>query len=173
MSAKDQAYDQSFKALIKVEGTYSNNPKDPGGETMYGIAKRYHPKWWANGRPTLAIAKIFYWVEYWQKLRISSLSNCPNVQHELFDTAVNMSKKRAVKFMQLAYNILSEHYKWTPLKVDGAIGPRTIRAINLWCKKSKPCQRALAKAMNTFQSNYYLTRKHKGPFLVGWLDKRT
>ena len=34
------SFDDAFDALIGNEGGYSNNPKDPGGETMWGITAR-------------------------------------------------------------------------------------------------------------------------------------
>ena len=32
-------FDKAFELVIGHEGGYSNNPKDPGGETKYGISK--------------------------------------------------------------------------------------------------------------------------------------
>ena len=36
-------FDAAFKALIDHEGGYVNHPKDPGGETKFGISKRSYP----------------------------------------------------------------------------------------------------------------------------------
>ena len=35
---------------LKNEGTYSLDPADPGGETVFGISRRWHPEWtgWAT-----------------------------------------------------------------------------------------------------------------------------
>ena len=33
-------FDDAFTALELIEGGYSNDPQDPGGETMYGITAR-------------------------------------------------------------------------------------------------------------------------------------
>jgi lysozyme family protein len=36
-------FEDAFKVLIGHEGGYVNDPKDPGGETKYGISKRANP----------------------------------------------------------------------------------------------------------------------------------
>ncbi|WP_460988842.1 glycosyl hydrolase 108 family protein, partial [Staphylococcus aureus] len=36
-------FDECFEKLIGHEGCYSNNPKDPGGETKWGVSKRAYP----------------------------------------------------------------------------------------------------------------------------------
>ena len=36
-------FDEAFDTLIGHEGGYSNDPRDPGGETRYGISKRAYP----------------------------------------------------------------------------------------------------------------------------------
>lgn len=36
-------FDKAFEIVIGHEGGYVNNPKDPGGETKYGISKRTYP----------------------------------------------------------------------------------------------------------------------------------
>jgi lysozyme family protein len=36
-------FDEAFDKLIDHEGGYVNDPKDPGGETKFGISKRQYP----------------------------------------------------------------------------------------------------------------------------------
>jgi hypothetical protein len=36
-------FDEIIEVVLEHEGGYVNDPKDPGGETNYGIAKRSHP----------------------------------------------------------------------------------------------------------------------------------
>ena len=52
-------FDQAFERVIGHEGGYVNDPRDPGGETKYGISRRAYPGediagmtlagWWARG----------------------------------------------------------------------------------------------------------------------------
>jgi lysozyme family protein len=39
----DRAFDKAFDRLMGHEGGYTDNPKDPGGETNWGISKRSYP----------------------------------------------------------------------------------------------------------------------------------
>lgn len=57
-------FDKAFELTVGVEGGYVNDPEDPGGETKYGIAKRYHPKEIIKNL-TLDRAKEIYLQEYW------------------------------------------------------------------------------------------------------------
>ena len=36
-------FDDIIEVVLEHEGGYVNDPKDPGGETNFGIAKRSHP----------------------------------------------------------------------------------------------------------------------------------
>ena len=36
-------FEDIIKVVLHHEGGYVNDPKDPGGETNFGIAKRSHP----------------------------------------------------------------------------------------------------------------------------------
>ena len=36
-------FDEIIEVVLEHEGGYVNDPKDPGGETNFGIAKRSHP----------------------------------------------------------------------------------------------------------------------------------
>jgi lysozyme family protein len=43
------AFDRALARLLEIEGGYVNDPDDPGGETCWGISRRFHPDWqgWA------------------------------------------------------------------------------------------------------------------------------
>jgi len=84
-------FDLCFEKIImnpSIEGgaKYVNNPKDPGGETKYGIAKRSHPT--INiAELSESDAKAIYIREYWDPL---SLSDAPYTWALVtFDCAVN------------------------------------------------------------------------------------
>ena len=36
-------FDRAFAAIVGVEGGYVNDPKDPGGETKFGLSHRANP----------------------------------------------------------------------------------------------------------------------------------
>ena len=64
LSVTDAAFDDAVDFTLKWEGGYVNNPKDPGGETKFGISKRSYP--WID-IPTLNVdyAKLIYYRDFW------------------------------------------------------------------------------------------------------------
>jgi len=130
MTAK---FSKAIPKVLKSEGGWVHDPDDPGGETYYGISRRFWPKWigWKYVDKKLwkvahAHVKPFYIGKFWLPLRCNYLSQ--PVAEFLFDSAVNLGKKPAVKLLQRAVN-LGTNYK-AELKVDGIIGPKTIKALN-------------------------------------------
>ena len=111
--------------IVKVlhhEGGYVNDPKDPGGETNFGIAKRSHPDVDIKNL-TEQKAKAIYKEHYWDRNKVEDLPE--DLRHIYFDMCVNQGRGRAVKIMQRAANA-----KGAGLVVDGGMGPKTIGAMN-------------------------------------------
>lgn len=112
-------FDQAFDALIGHEGGYSNNPTDPGGETMWGVTLTVAR---ASGYTGLMrdlprdTAKAIYRAQYWDAVRADQLPD--QVRFDIFDAAVNSGVKQAVKWLQRVVGV-SE---------DGIIGPATMAA---------------------------------------------
>ena len=78
-------YDIGFRLTIGLEGRPSNDPDDPGGFTIWGLAKKYHP--WIDKNTTIEQAKEVYLNKYWIP------SGCDDAPFPLdiclFDSAVN------------------------------------------------------------------------------------
>jgi lysozyme family protein len=55
------------------DGAYTNDPKDPGGETKYGVAKASHPQLDIQ-HLSLAEAMDVYYKEYWLKFQLDALT---------------------------------------------------------------------------------------------------
>jgi lysozyme family protein len=109
----NEAFDEAFKVLIGHEGGYVNDPRDPGGETKFGISKRAHPKEDIRNM-TLGRAKAIYLADYWTPAGCDRLP--PDIAFDLFDTAVNSGVRTAVMMLQEAVGATK----------DGAVGPVTI-----------------------------------------------
>lgn len=111
-------FDTAFQRLIGNEGGYTNNPADPGGETMYGVTKTVAT---ANGYTgamkdlSLATAKFISKGQYWDKVGADNFSFA--VAFQLYDIAYNHGVSRAIKLLQAA----------SGASVDGILGPNTIR----------------------------------------------
>ena len=94
-------FDEIIEVVLHHEGGYVNDPKDPGGETNFGIAKRSHPDVDIKNL-TKDGAKEIYKEHYWDKNKVESLSE--ELRHIYFDMCVNQGRGRAVKILQRAAN---------------------------------------------------------------------
>ena len=83
--------------ILKMEGGYVNNQKDPGGETKYGISKRAYPNVDIKNL-TKNDAIAIYYRDYWLRCGANNfpfpLAAC------VMDTAVNMGVGRAKQFLR-------------------------------------------------------------------------
>lgn len=109
-------FDEAFDVVIGHEGGYVNDPRDPGGETRYGISKRAYPTE-DIANLTLDRARFLYKRDYWDRIRADEMPAAWRLP--MFDTAVNMGTGTAVRMMQDALGVM----------VDGVIGPRTLAAL--------------------------------------------
>ena len=152
-------FDDIIEAVLHHEGGYVNDPKDPGGETNYGIAKRSHPDVDIKNL-TREGAKEIYKEVYWDKNKVESLPE--DLWHIYFDMCVNQGKGRAVKIIQRAVN-----GKGGSLTVDGGMGPMTIAAIG----KS----RVELDRVRAYRVKYYADLVTRKPdlerFYFGWFKR--
>jgi lysozyme family protein len=180
----------SYTATMKVEGGYSNNPTDKGGETYKGISRKMHPEWtgWniidkystanvyllneqLNGDNNLQLlVQDFYKREFWDALKLGEVNN-QKIATELFDTAVNMGTGTAALFLQRALNVSNINNKdYADLKLDGQIGAKTLTALN-----DHPAPNIVFKLLNILQGAKYIAICEANPsqeiFLKGWLTR--
>lgn len=57
------SFDKAFALTIGLEGKPSDDPRDPGGFTIWGLAKKYHH--WISMKTTKGQAKETYFTDYW------------------------------------------------------------------------------------------------------------
>lgn len=142
-------FDEAFERLIGHEGGYVNDPRDPGGETKYGISKRSHPGEDIAGM-TLERAKAIYLHDYWGPAGCDAAPD--NVKFDLFDMAVNSGVKRATLTLQRAVGETE----------DGILGPRTLQAV-----QSMPPAR-LAARFNAIRLRFMTDLPTWPAFGKGW-----
>ena len=161
------AWEKAVGFVLDHEGGYVNDPRDPGGETNFGISKRQYPELDIKALKQPEAAAI-YFRDYWRPLKLNELPEA--VAIALFDTSVNLGQKRAVTFLQEAYN---ELVKGDSLKVDGLLGPVTSFAVGNWCGEFWTCRTyLLASQLLNKRITFYgrITRRDSvRPFLRGWL----
>lgn len=146
-------FERAFIALIGDEGGYVNDPRDPGGETKFGISKRAYPS--ENIKSlTLERAKQIYHRDYWQSCMCDEFSYAAG--YLLFDAAVNMGVGTAIQLMQEALDVVA----------DGRIGPITRRAIAQNANSTEFVVRFQAE-----RGLYYASLHHFNVYGRGWLRR--
>ena len=163
-------WEQFFEWLMRWEGkVVHNDPRDPGGQTAWGISRRYHPDWpgWAlidAGREAEIPDLVS---DFYRETYRSLWDSAPvRVRPVLVDTAVNMGSMYAVQLLQDGMNKLagSEY-----LTVDGKWGPKTDYALK------HAHHDGLAYAMCALRMAEYNRRarkdKNKQVFLGGWMNR--
>lgn len=145
--------DWNFVATENVNG-------DRGGMTRYGIDQRSHKDLDINSL-TLEQAKEIYRKDYWLKGKCDQMPWPVSLAH--FDACVNTGIGQAAKFLQ----------KIVGTDVDGAIGPKTLKALTLICGTRGPV--AIAEDLIEARKAFYklLAEKNEDDqqFLNGWLNR--
>ncbi len=113
----------AVRLVLEQEGGYVDDPQDRGGETKFGISKRSHPDVDIQGltlRKAVEIYRARYWRSYYAEITDQRIAN------KLFSLAVNMGHGPAQKCLQRAIRGAG----LPAVKVDGVLGPKTIRSVN-------------------------------------------
>lgn len=80
-----ESFNKAFELTIGLEGKPTNDPRDPGGLTIFGLSQRYNPE--VNEHTTPEQAKEIYLNKYWIP------AGCDKVPYPmdicLFDSQVN------------------------------------------------------------------------------------
>lgn len=166
-------------SVILIEGGYSNNPLDPGGETKYGITARVAREYGYTGSMkdlSLEKANEIYTAMYVKGPRFDLvLEQSPAIGHKLIDAGINVGTARISKWFQQSLNAYSRGGTDYPkIKEDGSIGPATLAAYKSLEEtrgKVLACSLVL-KALDSLQGSYYLSLTHMPAFTTGWMDKR-
>jgi lysozyme family protein len=164
-------FDEIIEIVLHHEGGFTDDSKDPGnwtggkegvGElegTKYGISAKSFPDMDIKNL-TKDGAKEIYKEHYWDANKVESLPE--NLRHIAFDMYVNQGKSRGVKILQQAANA-----KGAGLKVDGGLGPMTLKAIT---ESNVELQRVRA-----YRIKYYADLVTRKPdlekFYFGWFRR--
>ena len=99
------------------EGGYVNNPRDPGGETKWGISKKSYP-WLDIKNLKKEEAANIYIQDFLAPIKYERYHD--GIGYQLFDFAVNSGPDRAIKKLQEAIGVTA----------DGIVGKNTIWKLN-------------------------------------------
>jgi len=185
-------FSDAYALTSAHEGGYVNDAVDRGGETYRVIARVHHPGWagWKridshrrkagfpkslNADRTLqANVKALYKKHYWDRFMGDELPD-QAVANELYDTAVNMGVRRAVRFLQTSLNLLNRNQRdYHDLIVDGWFGSKSLKTLTALLKKDRNSD-ALVKMMNIQQGARYVEimagDSSQERFARGWIKR--
>jgi lysozyme family protein len=176
-----------IKYSTGVEAGYVNDPDDLGGETNHGITKKtaeeYKYLWskygWDGNMKTMPIdlAYEIYSIGWWDKLyldKVSLLSE--NLAYEMFDFGINAGRTNCVTELQRILNVTNKLGTLYPdLVVDGVMGNNTLKAINIYVKKTDKGSEKLAALLWGMRVTYYVriseSRDKNEKFTNGWFNR--
>jgi lysozyme family protein len=186
-------FNDAYLITSKIEGGYSNDPADPGGETYKGIARNKNSYWegWVlvdnyklqpnfpknmyNDPQLEEKVKSFYKTVYWDVNNLDEFTS-QSLANEMYDTGVNMGVGKASKFLQLTLNVLNKNGTIYPdIPEDGKVGPGTLQALNTCI--GRVGEEVIYKILNVLQGNHYIDIMVKNPtqekYTLGWLSRVT
>ena len=118
-------FDNVLALVLKDEGGFSNDPRDPGGMTNLGVTKRVWEAFVGHEVDETAMRALtpaavapLYRRNYWNRVHGDELP--AGVDYAVMDFAVNSGTSRAARTLQQACGV----------EDDGAIGAQTMQAVN-------------------------------------------
>jgi lysozyme family protein len=163
-------FEQSLNHLLASEGGYQDDPLDSGnllpdgrkGCTNWGVTQAAWESYLGHKVSNADMRNLtkdkvseFYRHKYWDSCKCDLLPN--GIDYLVFDFAVNSGSGTAIKRLQ-------ESVGTTP---DGAIGPRTMQALNTTSLVELIDRYSQAKRL------YYESLKSFPRFGKGWLNRVT
>lgn len=124
-------FPDALQFVLAWEGLYSDDPDDPGGQTVWGISRVHNPDWYGwhtvdrcanlpefpeclNKEPIMEAAVSQHYREnYWSPAHCDQLHD--SLRLPQFDASVQHGSRQAIKLFQRACKI----------KADGKVGPVT------------------------------------------------
>lgn len=186
-------FSESLRNLYSLEGIYSLDPDDPGGETVYGVARNIWPrlKLWeiidhitgntlqkklahfktakmliANSDQVKDEVENFYRREFWNSFDCDNLPQM--IAEELFEQSVNIGVRQCSLHLQRALNILNRNETaWDDIDVDGRVGRATRKALTEAIKKDA---KYLFGILNILQGAFYVNLGNE-KYIRGWISR--
>ena len=157
---EQERFDRCLAEVLRLEGGYVDDPRDPGGATRFGVTRAVLGE--ALGRAasaeevaalTEAQAADIYQRRFWAPMRCAELP--AGLDLVVFDTAVNMGPGTAARLLQAAVGT----------EADGVVGPKTIaRAVSALAADA-------IRAASELRRRRYRTLAGFAVFGRGWLRR--
>lgn len=176
------AFDKALKHTLGIEGDYSDDRRDSGGKTRYGITEQKARAWGYVGNMRelpLDLAKLIYREDFWDINRLELIAALDEgIALEMFDTGVNCGLDKPVRFLQRLLNVFNrEQEDYQDIMVDGLIGRNTLAALNLYLlRRGQHGAAVMVEALNSLQGSYYVEISERWSknetFIFGWFAQR-
>jgi lysozyme family protein len=178
----------AIEVVLQHEGTlknyWVNNPKDPGGETAWGISTLIinregitneelelppgRPVGWLKALKRDVAGKIYCRV-FWEPNRYEQIDD-QTVATKLFDAGVNMGPTRALLLLQQRCGPLwAMSSPETPVFPDGIMGPKTLAMINGF--EPTKLDALFSDELATYYCRLVVKNEEKREFLDTWLKR--
>ena len=149
-------FNEFINRVLKHEGGYVNNPKDPGGETHWGITKQTAREYGFKGdmrQLTREQAIGIYKRAFWERYQCEKLPLALSFQ--FFDAAINHGYGNAARMLQRAVGAAD----------DGVIGAVTLGAV------AKFEEQDLLLRFNAERLRFYAKLTAFNTFGRGWIRR--
>lgn len=146
------SFDVFIERVLSHEGGYVNDPRDPGGETKFGIAKRSYPNTDIKALTRQQAIEI-YRRDFWARVQGEKLP--AEVAFQVLDAAVNHGPGNAIRWLQRAAGVAD----------DGAFGPISLAAVR------RASAADLVLKFNAERLRFYRKLSAFDAFGRGWIDR--
>jgi lysozyme family protein len=160
------------------DGRYTNNPKDSGGPTRWGITEAVARAYGYQGdmrdlpRET---AESIYRQRYWEEPGFAAIEPISRVLAErLFDFGALAGQSTSAKHLQRALNVLNHNGEDYPdIRTDGRIGKLTVGSLRAYAERRGDGGLKVLLGMVAAQQSVYLLelaerRPKDEEFMYGW-----
>lgn len=154
-------FDNILQFTLGYEKYKSNNPRDPGGLTIWGFASKFHPvlvEEMSKISPEKAKIKASenYYNLYWLSGSCNKLPKLTAQVH--FDACVNPGVGASVRFVQKVVGVAE----------DGSFGPKTKKAVDNYLLSNS--DETLANKLIELRREYYVAKNNE-IFGHGWANR--
>lgn len=157
--------DQAIALMIRLEGGYVNNPRDPGGATNGGITQRTLDSLEISGLPKdvkdLTQSQIAYIYQGIQWKAIAGDALPDSIAVLVLNAAINQGEPTAIRMLQSVVNV----------KLDGIMGPSSLAALDKWKSSYLPDQTLAEEFCAHVATHYAEFNAKEGEFELGWFRR--
>lgn len=165
---KKDNFPYAVAVVLRHEGGYSNNPKDPGGATNFGISSKFLRSIDFYKKDVKELTEDdaieIYKIHWWEKYNYDLIKD-ETIAAKILAMSVNMGANRAHKLVQLAL----QNCGFKNIVKDGILGTKSFGAINT--AKPSELHEQLRRACRTFYLKLIDTNPSLSVFKKGWIKR--